>query len=145
MKAALKWALGNPNVHTAIPGFRSFEEMETDLSVMEDLALTEQEKQDLRLGEKNARAGLFCSQCGTCVAQCGRELNIPTLMRSYMYAYGYRDLGKAKHAVREMDLSRVPCETCARCDVTGCPMGFDVRSKVLDIARIRDVPEEFVA
>ena len=68
MKAALKWALNNPNVCTAIPGFASFEEMEVDLSVMEDLTLTEQEKKDLKLGESGERTGLFCPQCGQCLS-----------------------------------------------------------------------------
>jgi predicted aldo/keto reductase-like oxidoreductase len=145
MKAALKWAMNNPNVHTAIPGFANFEEMETDLSIMEELTLTPEEIKDLRLNESNKRAGLFCPQCGDCLTQCDRDLDIPTLMRSFMYAYGYRDLAKAKDAVRHLDLSHIPCESCDGCRVSACPMGFDVRGKVLDIARIRDVPEDFLA
>ena len=50
MKAALKWALANENVHTAIPGFTTFDQMNLDLSVMEDLQLTPAEKKDLTLG-----------------------------------------------------------------------------------------------
>jgi len=38
--AALKWALQDPNVHTIVPGFTTFEEMNIDLAVMEDLHLT---------------------------------------------------------------------------------------------------------
>jgi aryl-alcohol dehydrogenase-like predicted oxidoreductase len=49
MKAALKWVLQNENVHTVIPAFASFEEMQEDLSVMNDLALTTAERRDLRL------------------------------------------------------------------------------------------------
>lgn len=37
MKAALKWALQNENVHTSIPGFTAFDQMELDLTVMENL------------------------------------------------------------------------------------------------------------
>jgi predicted aldo/keto reductase-like oxidoreductase len=144
-KAALKWAMNNPNVHTAIPGFANFEEMETDLSIMEDLALTPEERKDLKLGEETKQAGLYCAQCGKCVAQCGKELEIPTLMRGYMYAYGYRDLKKAKDALRYVDLSGIPCDSCGHCRVTQCSMGFDVKSKVQDIARIRHVPDDFIA
>jgi predicted aldo/keto reductase-like oxidoreductase len=145
MKAALKWALNNPHVHTAIPGFANFDEMETALSVMEELTLTPEERGDLKLDGTGKRAGLFCPQCGDCLAQCDRDLDIPTLMRSFMYAYGYRDLAKAKQAVRHLDLSRVPCESCDVCRVTDCRMGFDVRDKVRDIARIRQVPDDFIA
>jgi predicted aldo/keto reductase-like oxidoreductase len=145
MKAALKWAMNNPHVHTSIPGFANFDEMETALSIMQDLALSPEEAKDLKLDEKNRRAGMFCSQCGDCVAQCDRDVDIPTLMRSYMYAYGYRDLAKAKDAVRFLDLSRVACASCDGCRVVDCPMGFNVKERVLDIARIRQVPDDFLA
>jgi predicted aldo/keto reductase-like oxidoreductase len=144
-KAALKWAMNNPNVHTAIPGFANFEEMETDLSIMDDLALTAEERKDLKLDEESKQACLYCDQCGKCVAQCGKDLDIPTLMRSYMYAYGYRDLKKAKDALRYVDLTGIPCDSCGDCRVTDCTMGFDVKNKVQDIARIERVPDDFIA
>jgi aryl-alcohol dehydrogenase-like predicted oxidoreductase len=145
MKAALKWVLNNPHMHTTIPGFANFEEMEVALSVMEGLELTPEERKDLKLDETEKQAGLFCPQCGDCLSQCDRDLDIPTLMRSFMYAHGYRDLAKAKNAVRNIDLSRIPCDGCDVCKVTACRMGFDVRSKVRDIARIRQVPDDFIA
>jgi hypothetical protein len=37
-KAALKWALQNKNIHTTIPGFTSFEELEESFSVVASLA-----------------------------------------------------------------------------------------------------------
>jgi predicted aldo/keto reductase-like oxidoreductase len=144
-KAALKWAMNNPNVHTCIPGFANFEEMETDLSIMEDLTLTAEERKDLKLDEESKQAGLYCAQCGKCVAQCGKDLDIPTMMRSYMYAYGYRDLRAAKNALRYVDLTGIPCDSCGDCRVTECTMGFDVKSKIQDIARIDRVPDDFIA
>lgn len=144
-KAALKWAMNNPNVHTSIPGFANFEEMEVALSIMEELALTPEERKDLKLDEATKQAGLYCAQCGKCVAQCDRDLDIPTLMRSYMYAYGYRDLRKAKDALRHVDLTGIPCDDCGDCRVTDCSMGFDIKNKVQDIARIERVPDDFIA
>ncbi|GAI88333.1 unnamed protein product, partial [marine sediment metagenome] len=38
--ASLKWVLQDSNVHATIPAFSNFEEMDMDLSVMEDLKLT---------------------------------------------------------------------------------------------------------
>lgn len=143
VKAALKWALQNKNIHTAIPSFSTFDHLEENLSVMEDLTLTPQEKADLKMGEKLAVTGLYCSQCRQCMSQCPKKLDIPTLMRSYMYAYGYRNLSKAREAVESMNLSRPACNDCATCSVK-CTMGFDVREKVLDISRIKDIPEDFL-
>jgi aryl-alcohol dehydrogenase-like predicted oxidoreductase len=48
-KAALKWVLQNKNIHTAVPGITSFQQLETDLSVMEDLTLTKEEETYLKL------------------------------------------------------------------------------------------------
>jgi predicted aldo/keto reductase-like oxidoreductase len=144
MKAALKWVLLDKNVSTAIPGFTAFDQMDLDLSVMEDLTLTPQEKKDLQPREESTLAGLYCQQCGKCVAQCRRHIDIPTLMRSYMYAYGYRNLGVARQTLDSLEPSPIGCRDCRTC-VVRCTMGFDVRQRVLDIARLKDVPEEFLA
>lgn len=141
--AALKWAVSDPNVHTSIPGIKTLEQLETNLSIMENLALTPQEKADLKLGETLSLSGLYCRQCGECIPQCSKHLEIPVLMRSYMYAYGYRDLSKAKETLNEADLTRMGCFDCTGCSVN-CTMGFNVREKVLDIARLKDVPGEFL-
>lgn len=143
MKAALKWAIHNKDVHTTIPGIATFDQLEENLSVMEDLKLSPKEEEDLKLGEKLGMKGLYCRQCGNCLAQCDRGVEVPTLMRSYMYAYGYRNLSMAKEAVEKLDLSKIPCSSCGACKVD-CTMGFDVKNKVEDIARIRDVPSDFL-
>ena len=144
MKAALKWALKNENVHTSIPGFNTFDQMNDDLSVMADLQLTPEEREDLKLGMRNGTPGLFCDQCGDCLAQCGEGVDVPTVMRSYMYAYGYKSPRTAKDTLAAVDLDDLACATCDECTVT-CKMKFDVRRRAVDIARIRSVPEEFLA
>ncbi len=143
MTAALKWALLDENVHTAIPGFTTFDQMDLDLSVMADLTLTPKEIEDLKLGEKHAMAGLYCQQCEQCLPQCPKGLDIPTFMRSYMYAYGYRNMTAAREALEAIDLKSVPCADCTSCSVH-CAMGFAVKDKINDIVRIKDVPEEFL-
>ena len=143
MKAALKWALQNENVHTAIPSFKTIDQLNEALSVMEDLRLTEREKADLKLEQGGYSTGLFCSQCDHCIPQCPANLDIPTLMRSYMYAYGYNNPAKARMTLNRLDSSDIPCINCASCRVT-CSSGFDIKRKVMDIARLKDVPEEFL-
>lgn len=143
MKAALKWALLDENVHTSIPGFTTFDQLELDLSVMEDLTLTPQEKADLQPPKDLTMAGLYCQQCEQCVPQCPANLEIPTLMRSYMYAYGYKNLEKARQTVDLTDPSRIACNTCPTCNVK-CASGFDVKDRILDITRIKDIPQDFL-
>ncbi len=143
MKAALKWALQDENIHTAIPSFKNSDQLYEALSVMENLALTPQEKADLQLKQGNSSTGLFCSQCEECIPQCPADLDIPTLMRSYMYAYGYNSPAKARETLDYIDLANVPCTDCESCSVK-CASGFDIKRKVTDIARLKDVPEEFL-
>ena len=144
MKAALKWVLQNENVHTTIPGFQTYDQMELDISVMKDLTLTPKEKADLKLGEKASLSGLYCAQCQKCIPQCRGNLNIPMLMRSYMYVYGHKNLIKAKETLKSMDLTHLACNNCKNCQVN-CTMGFDIKNRVMDIARIKDVPADFLA
>jgi len=144
MKAALKWALQDENIHTAIPSFKNVDQLDEAISVMENLALTPQEKADLKLDQGESATGLFCSQCNECVPQCPAALDIPTLMRSYMYAYGYGSTAKARETLDYVDLKGVPCSNCESCSVV-CSSGFDVKLKATDIARLKDVPAEFLA
>lgn len=140
MKAALKWVLNDANVTTAIPGMTTFDQLEEDLAVMADLALTDRELEDLRL---NVQAGLFCQHCNQCLPGCRQSLPVPEIMRSYMYAYGYRNPGLAKELLQELDVPQNPCRACTSCPVR-CAKGFDVAGRVKDIVRLQDIPAEFL-
>lgn len=144
MKAALKWALNDEHVHTAIPGFTTFDQLQLDVSVMDNIQLSEDEKKDLIGSEKLSKSGLYCAQCRRCVSQCPYRLDIPTLMRSYMYAYGYRNLAQARETLDSAYLSTLPCTQCRTCSISTCSMGFNVREKLLDIYRLKQVPIEFL-
>jgi len=143
-KAALKWALNNPNIATAIPGMTAFDQLDQNLVVGADITLTPEERTDLRLGEAKDYAGLYCQGCRTCVPQCPRALPLPDLMRSYMYAYGYRNLGAAYDLLASLKVGENPCAGCGECTVR-CAMGFDVRDRASDIARLQAAPAEFFA
>ena len=143
MKAALKWALQDENIHSAIPSFKNTDQLYEALSIMESLTLMPQEKADLEPDQTSASTGLFCSQCEQCIPQCPADLDIPTLMRSYMYAYGYDSPGKARETLDGIRLSKVPCTDCDSCRVI-CSSGFDIKRKITDIARIMYVPKEFL-
>jgi predicted aldo/keto reductase-like oxidoreductase len=114
-----------------------------DLAIMADPDLTEEEKQDLKPPSEDLSSGLYCQQCNKCISQCPDAMDIPTIMRSYMYAYGYRNLAMARRTLGSNGLHSFPCKDCDNCSVN-CPMGFDVRSKILDVARLQDIPEDFI-
>ncbi len=128
--ASLKWVLQDSNVHATIPGFGTFEEMNVDLSVMEDLALTEAEKEDLR--RACLEPGLYCQGCARCLKQCPAGLPIPDLMRAYMYAYGYRQPALARSLVASLELPRRVCGDCPSCAIQ-CLNGWNVAGKIREL------------
>ena len=139
--AALKWVLQDPNVHTIVCGFTTFDQINIDLAVMEDLSLKDSEKDYLQ--KEASIPGLYCQGCGQCVKQCIAKLPIPDLMRAYMYTYGYRRPAVAQELLVSLGLPRSVCEDCGQCPVK-CSIGFDVPCKIRDVLRIRDVPSEFI-
>jgi predicted aldo/keto reductase-like oxidoreductase len=140
-RAALKWVLQNPNVHTIIAGFTTFDELELDLSILESPLPTPAEKSHLQ--KMQLTASLYCQGCGRCVASCSRALPIPDLMRAYMYVYGYRNLGEAQDLVLSLNLPSELCTDCATCSVK-CVSGFNVSARIRDVVRLREVPSEFI-
>lgn len=140
--AALKWVLSNPDITTAIPGMTNFDELELNVKVLEDIELTENEKSDL-VASLN-EPGLICSGCRKCLEECPERLQIPEIMRAYMYAYGYSNPAMAKNLLGELNVSKNPCGDCDVCKVK-CSRNFDVRQKIADISRLSDIPFDFLA
>jgi len=139
--AALKWVLQDPNVSTIVPGFTTFEEMNVDLAVMQDVTLTDSEKKDLQ--KEASLHGLYCQGCRECLGQCPEYLPIPDLMRAYMYTYGYGNLGHAQETLLSLNLPARVCEDCGQGPVK-CSIGFNISAKIRDVVRLRDVPTEFI-
>ena len=77
------------------------------------------------------------------MGQCKKGVPIPDMMRSYMYAYSYRNMTAARETLDMVDTKKLPCTDCKVCTVK-CAVGFNVKDKILDIARIKDVPQEFL-
>jgi predicted aldo/keto reductase-like oxidoreductase len=141
-KAALKWALQNEHIHTSIPGFTTYDQMEDDIQVMTDLELTDQEKSDIAFAQD--RQGLYCSVCNECIPQCQKGLPIPDYMRAFMYTYGYRNLAKARDLVASLGHDSSVCDDCGSCSIR-CSKGFNISEKIRDVSRILDVPPDFVS
>jgi len=117
-----------------IAGFTTFEHIEIDLSIMDDLTLTEPEKMELQ--REAALPGLYCQGCRQCLQQCPQKLPIPDLMRAYMYTYDYRSIGHARDLIASLDLPDGICGDCSLCSVN-CAVGFNIKKKVQDMGRLR--------
>lgn len=139
---ALKWALQDPNVHTIIAGFTTFDQMEMDLKILKDPSLSLAEKETLRLA--GLQSPLYCQGCGQCLGQCLQQLPIPELMRAHMYLYGYRNLVEAQDLLLSLDLPSGLCRDCGLCPVQ-CRNQWNVSERIRNVVRLREVPLEFVA
>lgn len=141
--AALKWVLQNKDISSIVSGMSSFEELQKNIAMIRNINMTDQEMKDLKLAWLDSEPTLYCHQCKNCIPRCPSNLDIPTIMRSYMYAYGYRDMAKAWNTLSGLEISGRPCENCSACNIN-CKAGFDIKNKILDITRLKDVPADFV-
>ncbi len=139
---ALKWALQDPNVHTIIAGFTTFDQLEIDLKVLRDTSFSKLEKDILR--HAALQSPLYCQGCGKCLGQCAKQLPIPDLMRAYMYLYGYRNLVEAQDLLSSLRLPASLCGDCGSCPVK-CLNQWNVSERVRNVVRLREVPPEFIA
>jgi predicted aldo/keto reductase-like oxidoreductase len=134
--AALKWVLRNENITTAIPGYTTLEHMREDFSVAYDLEYTEREKSLIR--DCNVKVGLgFCKQCDSCVESCPYGVDIPSLMRTHMYAAQYSNFDQARRTLLgiEKGSGLDVCELCAGCKVR-CPHRVDVAGRITELRTI---------
>jgi predicted aldo/keto reductase-like oxidoreductase len=128
-KAALKWVLNHEGVCTAIPGMTTFDQLDLNFSVMEDLTLTDEEKKDLKFSSLDS--GGYCQNCRACVPRCPYKVEIPTLMRAVRYSEGYGNFSQA-----EWTLNTLPehhgleaCRSCSDCQVN-CKHGMHIDRNV---------------
>ena len=126
--AILKWALQNENISSIVSGMTSLEQLQKNLAMLRNLKMTEQELKDLALASIDSETGLYCQQCGQCRPQCPHNLDIPTIMRSYMYAYGYKNTAQAYHNLSCAGIPDKPCETCESCSVN-CVSHFNIKDR----------------
>jgi predicted aldo/keto reductase-like oxidoreductase len=134
--AVLKWALRHEFIHTAIPGYTSFKQMEEDLSVAFGLEYTAEEKKFLE--DRKVIAGLgACVQCQNCVPSCPAGVDIPTLMRTHMYAACYGNFHAAREAVDSLPKGKDldACRSCSSCRAE-CQKSVDIPRRIHDLKLI---------
>ena len=124
--AMLKWVLNHEEVTTVIPGMTTFDQLDLDWSVASDLTYTDEERSFLEQGDLLASLQ-FCQQCQECLPSCPNDVDIPTLMRTYMYAAQYANFAHAR-----MTLDGIPprqgianCRSCSACTAQ-CSHSIDI-------------------
>ncbi|MDH5383285.1 MAG: aldo/keto reductase [Candidatus Aminicenantes bacterium] len=129
-QAALKWVLNDQNVCTTIPGMTTFEQLDLNMGVMNDLTLTGEEQRDLQVAA-SMRGTLYCQNCRFCVPSCPQDVEVPKLMRAYMYAKGYGNYVQAGMTIAELPEKQGldVCRECSQCTAS-CRRDINIGSRV---------------
>jgi hypothetical protein len=127
--AAIKWALKNESVDTAIVCMTSHDQFEENVRAMAE-PYTEKDEQLLTaqlldIGPK------YCRMCGACGSVCERGVPVADVLRFLTYAEGYGQfaLGREKFLQLGPEVAAVRCADCERCTVQ-CPYGVQVAARV---------------
>ncbi len=133
-QAALKWVFANPHVCTAIPGMTTFDQMDSNVSVMGDLELSEPEERELKLASL-LPGTYFCQSCRECVPTCPEGVEIPSLMRAYMYAEAYGNTIQAEETIGTLPEERGlrVCADCSSCQAR-CRRDLPIADRVRELA-----------
>ena len=129
-EAALKWVLEDENVCTTIPGVTTFDQLDQNLKVMNNLALSDTERSEIQFAS-SLKGKIYCQNCRSCVPTCPDQVEIPNLMRAFMYAKAYGNYVQAGLTVAELPRKKGlnVCRSCSSCTAS-CPNGISISSRV---------------
>ena len=104
--------------------------------MVKSLEYTKDEKSFLSDGASVADAE-FCQQCGQCREDCPKKADIPTLMRSHLYALQYRNVALARDTVVQISSGRGldACRDCASCSAK-CRHDVNISRKVEELKNL---------
>jgi succinate dehydrogenase/fumarate reductase-like Fe-S protein len=127
--AVLKWVLQHKFIHCAAPGYTTFNELETDMSVARDLTFSPQEKKFLA-DRKIQLAMAACVRCGACLGTCPAGVDTRALMRAHMYLR-YPNVFEAKETLASLPEGRGldRCTFCDRCQAR-CAGRVDIGRRI---------------
>lgn len=129
MASALKWAVRNPSVSTAIPGIMDLDQLDENFKAVAS-GWKDTDKVVLAAQLKAIRP-LYCSMCNQCGGVCEKGLPVSDIIRYVSYAEGYGEfqLGMENYRALPAELREVNCGDCAGCSVA-CPNGVMVAQRV---------------
>ncbi len=124
--AAIKWALRNDSVDTAIVCMTDFDQLDENLRAMAE-PYTQKDEQLLST-QLATISSSYCRMCGSCGGACERGVPVPDVLRFLTYAEGYGQFPLARERFLEMPQPArdARCRDCASCSFT-CAHGVAVR------------------
>ncbi len=135
--ALLKWALRLEYVATAIPGYTTFQQLETDWPVAFNLDYTPEETKFLDSPGVQLALGGVCRQCGGCAGSCPQGVDVPALVRAHMYAADYGNFMEMRRALDEIPAGHglQACAGCRECTAS-CVRGVQIARRLGELQAI---------
>ena len=127
--AAIRWALKNESLDTAIVCMADHDQLDENLRTM---AEPYSHKDAALLAEQMAYIGpSYCRMCGACGNACEKGVPVADVLRVLTYAEGYGEFALARARFLELPehVRAIRCEDCDACSVQ-CPHGVRVRQRV---------------
>ena len=80
---------------------------------------------------------LYCQNCRSCVPTCPQKVEIPHLMRAYMYAEGYGNIIQAEMTAEQLSENQglSVCQDCSSCQAS-CAHGINIEERLNSLLRI---------
>jgi predicted aldo/keto reductase-like oxidoreductase len=127
--AALKWAMGRPNIATTVPGMTDMDQLDENFQAMSMPFSPSDEK--LLDAHLELIKPLYCRMCGQCEGACQQGLPVADVLRYLTYADGYRQFAMARENFQQLPAAHraVRCGDCADCTVQ-CPHGVRVSDRM---------------
>jgi predicted aldo/keto reductase-like oxidoreductase len=128
-QAAIKWALKNESLDTAIVCMTNHEQLDDNLRAMAGPFNPRDEQ--LLSTQLAAISPNYCRGCAACGGVCDKGVPVPDMLRFLMYAEGYGQFAMARERFLELpeDVRALRCGDCTGCTVD-CPNGVRVRERV---------------
>lgn len=135
--ALLKWVLRHDLITTAVPGFTTFEQLQTDVEAAKDLEYSENERKFLKDHNVKLAIRSVCRFCGGCKDSCPNGVDVPALMRTHMYAtsYGNVHMTKMTHSAIPSGMGLDSCGDCAEC-VAQCRNSVNIAGRIGELKEI---------
>ncbi len=113
--AAIKWALKNESVDTAIVCMTNHDQFEENVRAMTE-PYTEKDEQ-LLTAQLAGISNQYCRMCGVCRGICEKGVPVPDVLRFLTYAEGYGQFALARERFLELPQSvrGVRCRDCSSC------------------------------
>ncbi len=127
--AAIKWALKNESVDTAIVCMTDHDQFDENLHAMAE-PYTERDE-NLLTAQLASIGPNYCRMCGSCGGFCDKGVPVPDVLRFLTYAEGYGQFALARERFLEIPQPArdVRCSDCSSCSFR-CTYSVAVRDRL---------------